>query len=126
MLLIAYADLKDLIEASFDLSSDALHVHVGLVLFFSGALLIRGERRLFYSLGALLALCLLGEMFDLSYDYSRGHELRWFNGFKDVVDTMLWPSILVVARPLVVRVFGYHARPTRRDSADRARWWPAD
>ena len=104
MLLSAYANLKDQIEASLHLSPDALHVHVGLILFLVGAGLMRSERRFIYSLGWLLAVCLIGEIFDLSNAYGKGRRLLWLGSAKDIVNTMFWPAVWVIAGPLVARI----------------------
>ncbi len=56
------------------------------------------ERRFLHTLGWPLAICLLGEFFDLSNDYASGDRMRWMNSAKDIVNTLLWPSAWVVAR----------------------------
>ena len=104
MLHIVFADFKNLLEASLHLSRDALHVHVGLVLFFAGAALIRSERRFLIAFGLLLALCLVGELFDLTAALNSGHRLRWLNSAKDIFNTMLWPGVWVMAGPQVLRL----------------------
>lgn len=100
----AFADLKMLIGATLHLSPDALHVHVGLILFLAGAFLMRTQRRFLYSLGWLLALCLIGELMDLAHDLSNDHGLRWLNGLTDIVNTTFWPAIWVIVSPLAARV----------------------
>ena len=109
MLASAFASLKEVIESSSHLSADALHVHIGLVLFLIGAALMRSERRFLYSLGWLLAICLVGELFDLSKAYSEGSRLRWLGSAKDLVNTMLWPAAWVFGSPLAARVLRLRA-----------------
>jgi hypothetical protein len=97
MLFSAYYELKEVIAAALHLSSDALHVHVGLILFLAGAGLMRTERRFLYALAWLLAICCVGELVDLANDYSVGHRLRWMNSVKDIANTVFWPALWVIA-----------------------------
>lgn len=99
-----FADLKMLIGATLHLSPDALHVHVGLILFLTGAFLMRTQRRFLYSLGWLFGLCMVGEWMDLAHDLGHHHQLRWLNGVKDIVNTAFWPAIWVIASPLAERL----------------------
>ena len=112
MLLSGYSHLKDLIGLTLHLSPDALHVHMGLVLFLGGAALIRSERRFVHALGWLLVVCVIGEVMDLSADYNKGYGLRWLNSAKDIVNTMFWPVAWVLFRPLVARVLPQRASPS--------------
>lgn len=101
MLVSLYANFKDLIEASLDLSPDVMHVHVGLLIFLTAAWLIRGRNRFVHALGLVLAACLIGEALDLSYAY-KWQGLGWKDGFhsvRDVVGTMFWPTVWVLLGP---------------------------
>src|SRR5687767_11664515 len=71
MLFSAISDLKDVLEATLHLSRDALHVHIGLVIFIAAAAVLRGERRFLVAFVALFAACLLGEMADFYYAMDR-------------------------------------------------------
>lgn len=100
----AFAELKDLIEWTSHLSRDALHVHIGLLLFLGMAALFRRGPRFHRALGWLFVLCLLGECFDTLMAFSQGRSPHYLGSVKDIVNTMLWPTILVFAGPLVARL----------------------
>ena len=110
MLFTTISDLKDVLEATLHLSRDALHVHIGMIIFIAVAALLRGRLRFVLAFGALLALCLVGEMADFSYAVRRGIAFNWLASAKDVVNTMFWPAIGLVAGPQILRML----RPIRR------------
>ncbi len=88
-----FYSLKRTLLGMMPLSADALHVHIGLLLFLLCAALARGERRFTIAFLATLAICLVGESLDLAYDLLAGNRLRWRNGIKDIVGTTLWPGV---------------------------------
>lgn len=104
-----YAEIKEVIEVFLRMSADALHVHVGMILFLGAAALIRSRRRFAYALGCLLVLCLLGEVMDLSNAFAMGRRLRWAGSLKDIVNTMLWPTVCVVFGPTILRILRLNA-----------------
>lgn len=82
-------DLSDLIG----LSKDALHIHLGLLAFFAAMLVFRRSPASIVPWLFVLALELVNEAFDLA------HELEVLGSVKDIANTMLWPTvILLVAR----------------------------
>src|SRR5690606_27852859 len=105
------------LSALLPLSPDAMHVHGGLVLFCLIAAVIGGKRRFVLAFWAVLAICVAVEVFDLLYDLRAGSALRWRNGAKDIVSTLLWPGILCLVaqgrRP-------FQRASTRRRDASRA------
>ena len=113
MLFTTISDLKDVLEATLHLSRDALHVHIGMIIFIAVAALLRGRLRFVLAFGALLALCLVGEMADFSYAVRRGIAFNWLASAKDVVNTMFWPAIGLVAGPQILRML----RPMRQSQA---------
>src|SRR5690606_30681778 len=104
MLFSTISDLKDVLEATTHLSRDALHVHIGLVIFIVAAAFLRSERRFLIAFVALLALCLIGEMADFQYAAQRNFAFNWLASAKDVVNTMFWPAIGLVAGPQILRL----------------------
>ena len=104
MLFTTISDLKDVLEATLHLSRDALHVHIGMIIFIAVAALLRGRLRFVLAFGALLALCLVGEMADFSYAVRRGIAFNWLASAKDVVNTMFWPAIGLVAGVIAMAV----------------------
>ncbi len=83
------------------LAKDALHIHVGLIVFFAAALIFRWPLRSWRPWAAALA----GEAWDLWESLSEGRRILLWANWKDVWNTMLWPSaILLLARG--TRLFG--------------------
>ncbi|RSY80610.1 hypothetical protein DAH66_15685 [Sphingomonas koreensis] len=87
------------------LAKDALHIHVGLIVFFAAALIFRWPLRSWRPWAAALAAALAGEAWDLWESLSEGRRILLWANWKDVWNTMLWPSaILLLARG--TRLFG--------------------
>lgn len=87
------------------LAKDALHIHVGLIVFFGAALLLRWPLRSWKPWAAALVVTLAGEVWDLWDSLSEGRPILFWANWKDVWNTMLWPSaILLLARG--TRLFG--------------------
>ena len=90
---------------STGLAKDALHIHVGLIVFFAAALLFRWPLRSWKPWAAALAVTLAGEAWDLWDSFHDGRRILIWANWKDVWNTMLWPSaILLLARG--TRLFG--------------------
>ena len=124
MLFAAISDLKDVLEATFHLSRDALHVHIGLVIFIAIAAVLRGERRFLIAFVALLAACLLGEMADFYYAAQRNMRFHWLGSAKDVVNTMLWPAIGLLAGPQILRLLHMSRQAQAQAGASAQRVMP--
>lgn len=92
----AFYALKQVLLGLVPLSADAMHMHVGLLLFLVIAALVRSERRFTIAFLAVLATCLAGEALDLVYDLHAGNAPRWRNGIKDIIGTMLWPGVWAI------------------------------
>ena len=104
MFFATISDFKDTIEAALHLSRDALHVHIGLVIFLGVAALLSGPRRFQIAFVALLGLCFLNEMADLSNALEKGWTFTWLGSGKDVVNTMFWPAVWLAAGPQILRL----------------------
>lgn len=80
------------------LAKDALHVHVGLILFFGAALAFKWPVRSWKPWGIALAATLIGEAWDIRDTLAAGRPLLLAANFTDLWNTMLWPSaILLIA-----------------------------
>lgn len=91
------------------LGKDSLHVHVGLLIFFGSALVMRWSLRSWKPWAAVLFAALLGEAWDIRDTLVRDNPLFLRGNWKDLWNTMLWPSaILLLAN--TTRLFG----PSRR------------
>jgi len=87
------------------LSKDALHVHVGLLVFLVAAVLLRRQLRSKIPLAMVLVVASLGEIFDARDDISDLGYWRVGASVHDIVNTLFWPAVLfALARyPKVLR-----------------------
>ncbi|HEX8300543.1 hypothetical protein [Sphingomonas sp.] len=87
------------------LAKDALHIHVGLLLFLGSALIFRWSIRSWKPWTVALAAVLIGEAWDLRDSTAYDTPVDLWRNWKDVWNTMLWPSgMMALAR--FTAVFG--------------------
>ncbi|TGX52370.1 hypothetical protein E5A73_16385 [Sphingomonas gei] len=91
------------------LAKDALHVHVGLLLFVGSALIFRWPVRSWKPWAVALAGALAGEMWDLRDSLVYHTRIALWANFHDVWNTILWPSLLVLLARTTA-LFGKHQR----------------
>lgn len=85
------------------ISKDALHIHVGLAIFFGLVLLLRrGPDSVLPWLG-LLAFEVLNEVIDVFHWHEGAFSFEIGDSLKDIVNTMLWPTIAVFASKMFFR-----------------------
>lgn len=90
---------------STGLAKDALHIHVGLIVFFAVALVFRWPLRSWKPWAAALVAALAGEAWDLWDTLAEGRRIVLSANWQDLWNTMLWPTaILLLAR--TTRLFG--------------------
>ncbi|HWH17794.1 MAG TPA: hypothetical protein VNT77_05580 [Allosphingosinicella sp.] len=82
-----------LVEAT-SLGKDALHIYVGLGVMLLVVIVFRKSLRDWQPLAAVLAAALAGEVWDVIDTYSHGGTPRFDANWKDVWNTMFWPTIL--------------------------------
>lgn len=93
---VTWSNLKKAIADQFPVAHDVLHVHFGLAIFLGIAALYRFTRRgLVVGWVALLALELANELLDLSPWGGSIAEATCLECGKDLVNTMLWPTLLL-------------------------------
>ena len=111
MFLTHHAELKDFLETLLHIDRNTLHVHLGLVLFFGLAALIRSRHRFARALVWLAMIAMLNEAFDLLGAYSKGHSLAWGESVADIVNTVLWPAVWVLFGARILGFWRRHTRP---------------
>ena len=80
----------------FDLAKDALHIYVGLLLFFGTALAFGWSLRSWKPWAVVLAAALIGEAWDLRDSGVYHTRVNLWANWKDVWNTMFWPSVIVL------------------------------
>ena len=78
----------------FGLPKDALHIYVGLIVFFAAAALFRWPLRSWKPLGAVLVAALAGETWDVIDTWTTGARPQWLRNWHDVWNTCFWPAVL--------------------------------
>jgi hypothetical protein len=82
-----------LMEAS-NLSKDALHVYVGLAVMLLVVLVLKRSLGDWRPLAAVAFASIAGELWDVIDTFSHGGRPRWQANWKDIWNTMFWPTIL--------------------------------
>ena len=115
----AVQSLKLTLLHATGLSKDALHIHVGLFIFFVVALAARKRVGNALPLVAVLVAAVTGELFDMRDDLrSLGH-WRWTASLHDIVNTVAWPvAISALARTWLITLKDDRALRSR-DQSDR-------
>jgi len=90
--------VKEPIVLFFGISRDALHVHLGLVLFLIVATLFRDNpRRFLYAWIAVLTAETINELLDFHDWYHWTGYWNWRKSMIDYAHTLLWPSIFLLS-----------------------------
>lgn len=78
----------------FELSKDALHIHIGMLVFVAAVVLLRRPMRSAWPIGlALIAAC-AGEMFDARDNISDFGTWHVAASLHDIANTTFWPAVL--------------------------------
>ena len=77
-----------------DLSKDALHIYVGLILFLVGAAIAPKGLRSVAALLVVAAAALAGELLDLRDQWHAHEHLKWGASLHDLLNTCFWPLVL--------------------------------
>ncbi|MDH5218858.1 MAG: hypothetical protein OEX19_14250 [Gammaproteobacteria bacterium] len=91
-----YQNLKLTIISIVDLSKDAIHIHIGLVVFFLVVVLWKKGRFEVVCIVPVLVIACLMELLDLRDDLSSLGYLRWSASVHDVINTTLWPIVITI------------------------------
>ena len=92
------------------LSKDAIHIYLGLSIYFAAALFFRHFAS-WKPVLVVLAISVIMECFDLRDDFSSYGYFRWGASLHDIVNTIFWP----VTASLLLRVrAGRHAQAKKR------------
>lgn len=84
------------------LSKDALHVYVGLIVFFATAVLLKRSLADWRPIAMVLLASLAGELWDIVIAFAL-NETMWADSWKDLLNTLFWPAaIFVLARRTTV------------------------
>jgi hypothetical protein len=82
------------------LTKDALHIHVGLVVFLAAMLGLRRRPGDIAPLAIVVAVALLGEAWDVRDRWVAGMAADVPGHVHDIVNTLFWPTLLTMAARL--------------------------
>ncbi len=94
----AYQNLKLIILEVLSLSKDAIHIHVGLLVFFLAVVLWRRGRFDVLALFSVFFVAITMEILDLHDDLGSLGYMRWSASLHDLINTLFWPTLVVILR----------------------------
>lgn len=104
--------IKEWLEISIGLHEDALHIYAGLAALIAAALILRRPLASPLPWLILLVLALANEAYDLNYDpwpdradIQPNRDAQYAESLKDLWNTMLVPTVLLLLCRLMPRVF---------------------
>ena len=93
-LIVQFVELKEMLLGSFGLSNDAMHVHVGLVLYLGMLLVLRGRAAAWLPIVALVVISLVAEVLDVVSLMFVRSPYSLAESARDVGSTLFWPLVL--------------------------------
>ena len=90
----AYQSAKLILVEATNLSKDALHIYVGLGVMLLVVILFKKSLSDWRPLAAVAVASIAGELWDIIDTFSHGRTPRWNANWKDVWNTLFWPTIL--------------------------------
>jgi hypothetical protein len=91
-----YNALKTELAAFLGITKDALHIHIGLAIFFGLVALLRRSPSSFLPWLGLLAFELVNELMDIFHWHQGAFSFEVGDSLKDVVNTMVWPTVALL------------------------------
>lgn len=89
-----FQDVKIWLILTFDLSRDALHIYIGLIVFLGAAALFRRSLGSWLPVSAAIAAAFAGEAWDWIDDAGLGREHVYYSQIHDLWNTIFWPAAL--------------------------------
>ena len=101
----AFQAAKLFLGSAIGLSKDAMHIFVGLAVFFAAAMAFRKPLSSFLPVAIVVAVAVAGEILDMRDDLESLGYWRWKASTHDVINTGVWPLVLwLLARLGFLRV----------------------
>ena len=82
------------------LSKDALHIYIGLAIFLATAFVLRKPLRSNVPWFVVAGVAIAGEVLDMNDDISSLGYWRWDASLHDILNTLFWPSVLLLLAKL--------------------------
>lgn len=94
--------IKLAIVSATGLSKDALHIYVGLAVLLTAAAVLRKPLRSIVPWLVVLTVAVSGELIDMHDDIVSLGYWRWGASLHDVLNTLFWPTVLLLLARLGV------------------------
>lgn len=91
-----YNAVKTELAEWLGITKDALHIHIGLAIFFGLVLLLRRSPSSWLPWLGLLAFELVNELMDIFHWHGGAFSFEIGDAAKDLVNTMIWPTVALV------------------------------
>jgi len=88
-----YNALKTDLAEFLGITKDALHIHIGLAIFFGLAVLLKRSPSSLLPWLGVLGFELLNELMDIFHWHAGAFSFELGDSLKDIVNTMAWPTI---------------------------------
>jgi len=88
--------IKLAIVAATGMDKDALHIYVGLAVFFTVAVFFKKPLRSPWPWFAVLVVAVAGELLDRRDDVASVGYWRWKASLHDVINTQFWPAVIML------------------------------
>ena len=98
-----YNAIKTDLATWIGISKDALHIHIGLAIFFALVLILRRRPASIVPWLGLLGLELLNEVIDVFHWHEGAFSFEVGDALKDIVNTMIWPSVALLTLRFIER-----------------------
>lgn len=106
-----YNAIKTNLADLLGITKDALHIHIGLAIFVALIVILRRSPGSVIPWLGVLAFELLNELLDIFHWHEGAFYFEIGDAFKDVANTMFWPTLTMVAFRVAA------ARKGKRDPA---------
>jgi len=114
-------EMKYWVEQSTGLNMDALHVHVGVLAQLVFALVLRRSVGSIWPWLMLLGVQVANEWWDLTYEIWPTRDEQWAESIRDTWNTMLLPTLLLLAARFAPRLLVPAERTGEEDEGSPAR-----
>ncbi|MBC7919211.1 MAG: hypothetical protein H7Y28_15520 [Rhodoferax sp.] len=84
------------IAAATGLDKDALHIYIGLAVFFATASILKKPIKSIWPWFAVLVIAIAGELLDRRDDIASLGYWRWKASLHDIINTQFWPAVILL------------------------------
>lgn len=91
-----YNAIKTEVAGILGMTKDALHIHLGLAIFFGLVILLRRSPASLIPWLGVLAFELVNELMDIFHWHGGGFSFEVGDSLKDVLNTMAWPTVALL------------------------------